>query len=639
MSECEYWGGSCMVSHESGDPGAEQPVCCDALGSGAHFSDLYRFVPTDTHRHQCCFVAVRNTTGRGCGDLTELNDGLDCGYGCRMCDDLKLDMMVDYLDGKRWLRAEQRGQQRYWDARGLIHDLRSNEYHPIPGSIMYERGSCWENEGRECFQEDACVCFGANVPEYPGFKSAAGTDPDDALNCSEAHEAGDPIGGLFPDPVFRTGYRWPPGTMAGMVGSNRQGMEQLYCRKFQDTRFPFDAGGGHDFTRVLVSPTKSGGLSGFTEPMFDPILLSSNACNTDRMVGCTARMATQSPCVGHSAWDELLATNPDASPALSFYNQDQPSRARFNYLSINGDNTVHIRGAEDTEGLAGPTAKWKNTVLEMIRTGAFQFNDPDFGIRTLNFDRLDHQHSLQQGGNLFVGVYRREWDAEGVFPVDVPNGSGTGRLRMSGCLFDYKTVLTHVKIECRLILPQVKEWGDYYYIEPLARIHIIGVVSVLVSNVRSGQIERGIEVPCGVDSWHTGRDRHHVYLDVHNRMVEGGSIPEIWASERLRQEDGRLDPPKGSRWDQDESLMFFDSDGKQFLPGRFVEWRGMLGGHSNPSAEHQRFRLEYGGGSCGLVVERFNGHSITIPGWPTHTESNPDDPQQVYGGHIKLEFS
>lgn len=639
MSQCiSGWSDHCLVSHES-VPGGEQSVCCNADGPGPHFSDLYEFVPTDTSRHQCCFITVRNTTGRACGGLMELNDGLSCGYGCRMCDDLLLDRMVDYLDGDRWLRAEQRIAQRYWDARGLIHDLRSNEYHPIPGAIVYERGSCWENGGRECFQEDACTCFGANVPEYPGFASSAGTDPDDDLNCAFAHVPGDPIDGrLFPDPFFRTGYRWPPGTMAGALGSNYQGMERLYCRKFQDTRLPFETGGGHGFTRVLISPTKSGGLSGVTEPMLDPVLMSSNVCNSDRMVACTARMGTNSPCVGHSAWDELLATNPDADPRLSFYNHDEPSRNRFNYLSINADNTAHIRGPEDREGLGGPTVKWKNTVLDAIKTGSFEFRESEDRLVSLAFDRLDYMHPLQKGGNALVGIYRREWDAMGEFAVEVPGGSGTGQLRMRGCVFDYKTVLTHVKIECRLILPQVKEWFETYRIEPISRFHIIGLVMMQAFNLRHEGIDGEPSEACQF----TPYDGDQKFLLEFCEITELEQWPHVCSVE-IPTEEPPLPLPPPVPLEEPESLMFFDSEGKQFIPDRVVEWRGMLGGHSRPSAEDQRITLMPGGASCGLVVDRFNyhpdhGEGIVVPGWPTHADSLPDDPQQVYGGHVRLEF-
>lgn len=633
-------------------PDDVQSVCCNHTYD---FSTLYEFIPTDTANHQCCFIAVRNTTNRACGGL-ERADGLYCGYGCRICDDHLLDQMVDYLDGERWLRAEQRQFQRYWDARGLISDLRSDRpYHPIPGAIVYERGTCWENGGRECFQADACTCFGANTPEYPGQASST-PDLTTEWNCP-GQDAGVPVSGLLPDPFFRTGYRWPPDTMAGALGGNYQGMERLYCRRFQDARLPFDAGGGHGFTRVLISPTKSGGLSGFAEPVFDPVMMSSNVCNSDRMVACTARMGTQSPCIGHSAWDEYKAGwqgGGDPDPAHAFYNSDEPSRNRFNYLLIDGDNTAHIRGAENSEGLSGRTAAWKTGVLDTIKTGTFQYRKPDGTAGLLTFDRLDYMHPLGET-NAMLGVYRREWDASQRGPIErdvgevagiaVPGSTGTGRLRMSGCVFDYRTFLTHVKIECRLILPQVKEWAGDYYIEPLVRFHIVAVVGMAVFNLRRSQ---GSDEPAGPCQIRTYADRHLLNL-VFCRRPEP-EWPQVCFTEAIG-ERGPFDeppeppepptPPAPLEWP--ESLMFFDAENKQFLPDRLIEWRGMLGGHSNPSSEDQRIILpRLLRDSCDWVANRVNDHptgnGIIVPGWPTHTDSRPGDPQQVYGGHVQLMF-
>lgn len=605
---------------------SDSSVCCDR---GFNYPELYNFNEVDTGLHQCCYAGIGNTVGHSCtgGDLrSEKALGNWCGFGCGECDDGGVDGFgldqYEFIDGKRWLMPVDRTGYRPWDARGLIHDLRSNEYHPIPGRITYERGTCWKNDGTECFGADICACFGANTIS-PWF------DHDD--HCGGV-QAGQPLTALLPDEFFRTGYRWPPTSFVGRQQAN----EQWHCRKFGETRRPVEEGGNYRST-VIVVPTGSDGLEGVTEGLLDPVLLSSNACQSDKMADCTGTLAVGSECYIHSAYGICVGACLEPTPtcedqcAHTFY-AGQHVAGQFNYLDINVDTSdpPHIVSSGDDESIFGRnSAAWKNTILQAVRTQEFPESLEEGGAqRMTRFDRLDHQaHILHP--NTDVGLYRREWVGTRNTAVQVPGGSGVGRLRQAGCAFAYTTYITRVKIVCRLILqqhrPRSREGG---WLNPLVRLHIIATTTITVSAPVDDQVAGtagsvpGLFPLCDFVS---SKDGSSVNLAVANE----------WDSSTG--ENTYVLYGRGQPINYDESFMFFDADGRQFIPSQFVDWRGFLGGHSKPTSEEQ---LPYWSSDCAEIAQGFRA---IVPGWPTHVDTpggpDGDDPAGMYGGHVRVEFS
>lgn len=616
---CEFDTDHCLWGLGANPPS----VCCDR---GSDYPELYNFNRADTGNRQCCYVGIWNQSGRTCTGTDRFNeqsDGRYCGFGCERCSDRDEGLdQYEFLDGARWLMPSQVSGQRPWDARGMIHDLRSNQYHPIPGRIVYERGTCWQNDGLECFGADACACFGANT-----------IDP--IVENGECSPVGSPLPGLLPDEFFRTGYHWPPNSVEG----SGQGNEIWHCRKFGETRLPAAAGGGHVRSTVIVDPTHSGGMDGVTERLMDPALLSSNVCQSDRLAHCTGRFAPGSPCYLNSAHGVCTEHN-TPEHCGDQYHDSAGRNGLFDHLKIDRDNTAHIVGSDDGYSqLAGPTAAWKNAILDIVKTVEFPLEPEEGGAeRTISFGALDHQEGLRiYPSNSAIGWFQREWFGTAVTAVKVPNGSGTGRLRQAGCLFDYSTFITRVKIVCRLILQQhrhVNPDDTRKYIYPLARLHIIALTSIRIGNLHR-PTERGVDVGCGFVS---SRDGEPVDLDVRNEWMGEGFSNVLYGLARQQPpvDPGLFEPEIGVA-DYGESFMFFNSDGQQFIPSPFVEWRGFLGGHSKPTSEDQREGI-----GTGLSCTRIAELRLAVPGWPTHVDTpggaDGDDPAGVYGGHVVVEF-
>lgn len=659
MTECESYGRHCLWG-----PGGGRSVCC-GHGGEYEFPDLFEFLPTDTIAHECCFLAIENQPNRPCTGLdvnTEAADGRVCGWGCTNCDDIafgalgssNLARYGEVIGGGRWLAPVRGSGRRPWDARGLIHDLRSDEYHPIPGRIVYRRGTCWQNDGLECFGADACACFGANT-----ISPAIDLDS----RCDGIYQ-GDELTGLLPDLFFRTGYRWPP----NVPGAPTQSLEQWYCRKFGDTRSswapPYE---GNVHSMVVVDPSGSGGLVGVTEPMMDPALLSSNVCQSDRLADCMGMFYSpghESPCYWHSALGACIQALSEPTPdgidqCKRTYYAPAAARRRFAKLNISGDNTAYIKADEgDRSGLQGSTAAWKNEILAAIRTQEFPLPREEGGAETtIRFDRLDHMAEIDQN-NSGIGLFEREWLGRwipvsppswpfGYVPeilgtlVEVPGGSGMGRLRQAGCEFQYRTYITQVKITCRLILQQYHR-TNAKYINPLVRLHIIAITTIYISRLYERR-KPGTRIG----------PRHNQRIDFQPCLFTPFSLAQPVHLEQIGRwtaHDGYIPrlSTEESLGDYGESFMFFNADGRQFIPSRVIEWRGFLGGHSKPTSEDQRVALGiHSFGSCEWVADRLNsqtpgGRGIIVPGWPTHVDSyaegRVDDPAGIYGGHVRLEF-
>ena len=627
----------------------EQSVCCD---DPVMFSDpdLYNFNAVDTIDRKCCHVGIETDNTRECGPgvdwMTHAAWGRACGFGCKDCDDgaaggdsgsSKLANHYESLDGQRWLMPTVGFGRRPWDARGQIHDLLSNEFHPIPGRIVYERGTCWANDGEECFGADACACFGANTI-HPWILHND--------TCGRVG-VGNPLEGLLPDEFVRTGYRWPPDSFEG----HTQDKEQWHCRKFGETRISVTAGGGHNRSMVVFDPSTTPGMDRVTEGMMDPALVSSNVCQSDRMADCTGVFARGSPCDHFSAYG-ICVDHPQAGVDCDTarYAGNANMLGLFDYLGIDRDpgtppGPPHIV-ANDSDGLGQATAEWKNKILAAIRTEAFPLPREEGGAeRTTRFDRLDSLVGAPGWPtNSGVGLFQREWTATPDTLFVVPDGSGHGRLRQAGCQFEYTTYITRVRIVCRLILQQrVKlalneEWIKS--IMPLVRFHIIATTTIKVSNLHKPG-DRGFDGPCDFTE---AIDGQLVSLTVHNEWNDNGYSQVLYGTrgggDRHKPRPGLPRALRGGTAiaEYGESFMFFDANGRQFIPEPLVEWRGFLGGHSKPTADDRADTMSLTG-TCETIADQF---STPVPGWPTNVDTpggpEGDDPAGIYGGQVRIDF-
>jgi hypothetical protein len=396
----------------------EAPVCCDP------FALLFDFAEVSTaQRHLGCFVGIRNQGEAAPG---EIRDGRWCGWGCAgsendtaTCDDGALLSMADPRDGLRWLRPHPTRPAQ--DAHGVLHDLPSNRHHLVSRETHYQRGSCWQNDGLECFGTDVCACY--NKTREFEVNPGEGCGP----NQQTGPFAGEPLEGILPDASYRGGWRWPPVNRQGSATNSQA--KGWYCRRFNDTRR-----GADPITAVSLTAAGVGGVPGAMDPVLEPILAGTSNCLGTALVPCFGQIERPA--------------NPDCETAVwydrqGFYNSGT-SRDRFDSLVVrNNDAGIGVCDS-GTEG-AEAQAKFKDRVLRFVGTDPF----PD-----RRFGRLEHL-AAGAAGNSGLGHFRTSWS--GVEGIEVPGVFGQGRLHQTGCPVDLECRITAVDMFALLVLAPTRQ--------------------------------------------------------------------------------------------------------------------------------------------------------------------------------------
>lgn len=567
---CETSTGQCLATHLGG----EFPVCCPP------FDELFEFTRTDTaSRFPGCWTGIINTGG---SQPNEIRDGHTCGMGCQgsaqdetSCDDAALERIADSLDGKRWLRLDPSALN--LDAYGRFHDLRSEDefnYHPVPRETNYLRGTCWYNDGRECFGPDVCGCW------------AKGTRfPENGLCQPGGKREGESLEQIFPDTSFRLGYRWPPDHRPG--NSNVTSQEDFYCRKFADTRI------GQAVTRTTLTAAAFGGLPGIVEPNLSPIGASFSVCSPNVLVFLAANIAK--PAVSGAAEGEasceksLWYIRPPGQTPGRHYNLAF-SRNRFDELRLSNfspnDDRPRINVCDAGTPLQQATAEIKNRVLDAVL--GQQFGD-------VRFDRLDHQQIPD--GNRSLGYYLRAFEAEP--GVEIPGVYGQCRLAKSGCPVTCRLNIVEIHVSAYVVLLYLRRTMQtplLRHVEPHIRF-LIAIRTETTATLEGGE--------CFLDAWDGSRRR---------LTLDGLSVT----------------PPV-------DEIEFRDTQGRIVMPPSIVEWRGFLGEHSVPKAQRDFRRVvDLRLSVSSEVASRMQG--IDVPGWPMLAESRPDAPEGIYRGKVVVGF-
>lgn len=426
--------GQCLEPHPT-IPGEDVPVCCDP------FAELFGFSEVSTAgRHNGCFVGIRN---QGEAIDGEVRDGRWCGWGCAgsegdrfPCDDHHMLKMADPRDGKRWLRPHPNRPS--VDARGVLHDLRSNQPHLVSRETHFQRGACWYNDGRECFGPDVCSCFRKTIR----------VPPDEHEPCPGGEMPGEPLTGILEDEVYRGGFGWPPDPVRQGSASNSQG-DGWYCRRFNDTRR-----GSDRVTSVVLAAESFGGIPNVIEPMLAPIFASTTTCNGNALNHCFGQIEQPAdPQCGTALWETRRG----------FYSESV-ARDRFDALVVRLNDTS-IGTCDAVDEVVEASASFKSRVLRFVREHDFP-DDP--------FARLDHL--AVQHGNSGLGRFRKRWDGN----VEVPGVFGRCRLHQTGCQVDVVCRLQRVEMTCILVLPPSRSTiltRDIFRIatEPHVRFQIVAV--------------------------------------------------------------------------------------------------------------------------------------------------------------------
>lgn len=444
----------------------ECPVCCWP------FTETYGFNPVDTFsKHPGCFVGLWSNGQSVQGEAAE---GRWCGMGCSgssgdnaACDDMRLWHTADATDGRRFLRPNMRAAPNR-DAYGMHHDLVSQDYWPVPAVTRWQRGTCWWNDGRECFGPDVCACW--NRGDFTPTPTSDG-------KCNPgAVPVGEPLNQILPDSMVRLGHEWGPDLAAG--GTNDLTEQAFYCRKFGDTR----PGDEHEST-VTLAAKSFGRVHDVAEGMLGPAALSFSTCSANILIFCSAtieRPPGETPCLT-AAWYER---------GPGWYNE-HGSRDRFAELCLDYSDPPRIEVCPDAAPQSIGLANLKNRVLTAIATEPFG---------NLRFDRIDH--TLNQRGNVALGRYERTWsDPTGVL---VPGALSLARLAKAGCPVEANLYLTSVGVYAFVHLFYLRTGMGaslFRWVEPYIQLLIVAQLETRVRLFEECALETwdGRSIPLALD--------------------------------------------------------------------------------------------------------------------------------------------
>lgn len=384
-----------------------------------------------------CFVGMPGTTDAGIS--IALRDLIGCDSGCMSCDDRPENMAMagDGILGTRWLRPDE-ANLGHRDAFGMVHDLKSNEPHLVPKSIRYIRGTCWSNDGLECFGTMVCRCG----------------DAKDGDSC-EGVPRGTPQPGLFSDKYLYLGNRWP--LRSSGLGTTAEG--QQYCRQYRDTLNRNDH-------QILAS---AGVIEGLMEPVFIRSLapawdpdgpFGEGSCADNMLIACTG-FVSGSDCPG-----SFINPPPDApfgwQPPLH-WNSDE-SRARFDEIRIRSFSGS-LRLPDTPTHTAVALIEARNAILAHTA-----------GIRVwdVRFDRLDHQANVF-GSNGTLGQFWRFAAPDNTDPTTwpvIPGIFGPCKLRRSRLPVACELRLKTIRMTLSLVAYRYGDADGFPWCEPHARVKI-----------------------------------------------------------------------------------------------------------------------------------------------------------------------
>lgn len=392
-------------------------VCCDP------YATSFAFPKVDTFGRDGCFIEIHNETN----DFEfEKAHGRWCGFGCTgssgdlsPCSDNPIGDHAALMNGQRWLAAPRDGSAAARDARGLLHDLRSNEYHRVGSRIAYEHAPCYLADGQECLSADSCQCWGDNTTWRFG-------------TCESDPSIG--VGGLLPGPQpsgqLRIGYRWPPDSPIDITSLNGQNI--WYCRRFADTRLFGNTSVPHLET---MAPTVGGG--GVVEPLLGPILINDNDCAPNYLIYCAAVVPSAQGECETSMRAELTRRGVDPQVTPSYY--DGPAQHRYDAITVTPINPG-LALPDNADARIAASVALKNRILAWVwgRT-----------IGGISFDRLDHQRI--RFGNGALGSYQRRVDgiSEPIMPVH-------GRTVMGNCAIEGHIVARSVSMDAQIVIEALK---------------------------------------------------------------------------------------------------------------------------------------------------------------------------------------
>ena len=562
---------------------------CDPAGIGV---DICAAAGTNTYGHEDCYVAWDNDVDEG-----QLDMG-NCDIGCWPCDDMPdtLTQHAAHFDGNRWLRGGKLPPNR--DARGNLHDLRSNEYRRVPMSVNYERAASWRNDGVECWGNAYRTCetfaiYGPNCAgedpngdcEHPNIYSRD-EHPPLCRNFGETT----PVGDVLPNSLTIPDH-------GGFIGQGFPAPNGLtmQCRQFQSPQAMGMAAGAWQY-----------GIDGFLMPILFRTGAQSDDCPNRRAQNCIAEYFTRctgkvqsdgSPCLSSYGNSELPGeieiTGED------YYNREWDCRNNFAYLYIRVNNA---RFARTLTELPQPELDLKNIALVAIRERTFGNPAAPPGIR---FDRLDYKGGL---GKTFLGLYAREYSDPTLWQ------GYNGQIAIwPNCRFRRNGSPIRVTVH-------------------IARIRFVIGMAIEALGRHRTPIGQGVE--------HLGMPHARARIEAdlyYHATCEGG--PTIGNPNILHRLPEVLD----------DDILYQDELGRQVNPPLDMRWEGFLGHCGNvPSAMVVNTIETVGlGRGCTRMLHELGfldqspmgARGLYIGGWPYRIDSRRGSPASIYQGGLTVAWT
>lgn len=324
--------------------------------------------------------------------------GCCCEIGCESCTEESAGTGQAWVDGQRWLRPAAVRDGR--DARGLLHDLKTNEPHRVPVQVTYDKAPCFDMDGHECYGD-------IQSPHEQGLCRC-----DDLSGCGEGDPrcagvpAGGVCGGLHPDRFTYKGHTWTGGA------------EHFRCRETFES-----AGSARWFDPVRL----------FGNPLYQAAFVRSD----NRSYHCTSNR--MSLCGGVSYGSECV--EPPPHPGEYYIGEDHQA---FSFCTIDYDNvTLAI-----PPGL-GPSS----VVVRQLKALAIQRVTALPGL-----NQLDYRPFLdgpRVGNNSIVDRWGRTWGF-GLSPDDWRAQGNVAtfnncKLRQSGCPVRVELFVRFAAVEMSLV--------------------------------------------------------------------------------------------------------------------------------------------------------------------------------------------
>jgi hypothetical protein len=337
-----------------------------------------------------------------------------------------------------------------------------------------------------------------------------------------------------------------------------------------------------------------------------------NECSATMMAECVGKVV-QSSCDQGYWW-----VDPENHPV---YYHDHACREIFNFCLIQA-NTAHIRDNELFPLRDRAVIAAKNAVLAVLSDPGVVFPDG----RAL--DQLDYA-GLTLGNNWLDYWSRGVGMPEGMSCEDpamiVATTFPNSYLKNARCAVYAELVIVSAAIEMSLVPYKVDHSDSPTDTEFQRQIHPYARVRI------SAQCGVRATLPGGecvlIRPWiPKGSPGHSVPLGIVNPQPGAG--------------EGCVAFPHVSP--AVDEIIYVDAEGRALVPPLHTEWWGYLGAFSDPPTADRWVDADacWSGSSitaqCLRLADALSG--MQVPGWPAFGDSLPDDPNQVYGGHVTLNF-